>query len=77
MSNKYTNRGITFNGLLFIVFLILKLCNVINWSWWWVFAPIWMPIAIVIGAWIVVFIVGAIIVLIKYPHLLKKKDKNL
>jgi hypothetical protein len=27
--------------LFFIVFMILKLCNVINWSWWWVTAPLW------------------------------------
>lgn len=30
-------------GLLFIVFLVLKLCGVITWSWWWVTAPIWIP----------------------------------
>jgi len=22
-------------------FVVLKLCNVINWSWWWVTAPFW------------------------------------
>jgi hypothetical protein len=27
---------------LFITFLVLKLCGVIAWSWWWVFAPLWM-----------------------------------
>jgi hypothetical protein len=31
-----------------IVFLVLKLCGVINWSWWWVLSPIWIPIALVI-----------------------------
>ena len=30
-------------GLLFIVFLVLKLCGVIAWSWWWVTAPLWLP----------------------------------
>lgn len=29
--------------LLFIFFLILKLCDVITWSWLWVFAPLWIP----------------------------------
>lgn len=28
-------------GALFLVFLVLKLTNVITWSWWWVTAPIW------------------------------------
>jgi hypothetical protein len=28
--------------LLFIVFMILKLCGVIAWSWWWVTSPLWI-----------------------------------
>lgn len=34
--------------LLTIAFVILKLCKVIDWSWWWVFSPIWIPLAIII-----------------------------
>jgi len=34
---------------LFVVFLVLKLTRLIDWSWWWVFAPIWIPIASAIG----------------------------
>ncbi len=25
-----------------IVFVVLKLCIVIDWSWWWVLSPIWI-----------------------------------
>jgi hypothetical protein len=32
---------VTFPMLLFLVFLVLKLTKVIDWSWWWVTAPIW------------------------------------
>jgi len=35
-----------FLGTIFIVLLILKLTNVIDWSWWWIFAPIWIPLVI-------------------------------
>ena len=49
-----------FSGLLFIAFLILKLCNVITWSWWWVTAPLWIPLAFVIVVSIVCVIVLAI-----------------
>ena len=28
-------------GTLFVIFLILKLTKVIDWSWWWVTAPLW------------------------------------
>lgn len=54
---KETTSGIGFGGILFIVFLILKLTNVIAWSWWWVTAPLWIPIAIsiVIFIFIVIF----------------------
>ncbi|QDK03505.1 membrane protein [Mycobacterium phage PainterBoy] len=32
--------------VLFIVFLVLKLTEVIDWSWWWIAAPIWIPLAL-------------------------------
>lgn len=33
-------------GLTFLVFLVLKLCKVIDWSWWWITAPLWGGVAI-------------------------------
>lgn len=33
--------GVGFFGLLFLVFLVLKLTHVIDWSWWWITAPLW------------------------------------
>lgn len=33
-------------SLLTIVFIILKLTEVIAWSWWWVLAPVWIPLAL-------------------------------
>lgn len=39
--NSSSGGGVGFFGLLFIVFLVLKLTKVIDWSWWWVTAPIW------------------------------------
>lgn len=36
-----SESGISFSTVLFIVFLVLKLCGVISWSWWWVTAPLW------------------------------------
>lgn len=50
--------GIGFFEALGLVFIVLKLCGVIDWSWWWVLAPIWMPIALVLG----IIIIFAIIV---------------
>ena len=42
MSEKNTSGGIGFVGLLTIVFIVLKLCKVIAWSWLWVLSPIWI-----------------------------------
>ncbi len=36
-----SSSGIGFMGLLFLVFLVLKLCHVIDWSWWYVTMPLW------------------------------------
>ena len=40
-------NGIGFTGLLTIVFIILKLCGIIAWSWWWVLSPLWISVAVV------------------------------
>jgi len=32
-----------FCDALAVVFIVLKLCGVISWSWWWVLSPIWIP----------------------------------
>ena len=34
--------------ILFFIFLVLKLTDVIDWSWWWVTAPLWGPALLVI-----------------------------
>ena len=52
--------GTSFCNLLFLVFLVLKLTKVINWSWWWVTAPIWGPLALAVAIIIVVGIVALI-----------------
>jgi len=46
MSNN-NNNGIGFCSMLFIVFLVLKLCGTITWSWLWVLSPLWIPFAFV------------------------------
>jgi len=28
-------------SLLGVAFIVLKLCGVITWSWWWVTCPLW------------------------------------
>ena len=54
MGTKTVNNGISACTLLTIVFVTLKLCDVIAWSRWWVLAPLW-------GPWAIVFTVTGII----------------
>jgi hypothetical protein len=56
-----SSSGIGFTGLLTIVFITLKLCKVIDWSWWWVVSP--MLIGAVI--WLLVFVIAVIIIYFK------------
>lgn len=60
--NKTTvNGGVGFTGLLTIVFIALKLCGVITWSWLWVLSPIWISTVLILA----VLLVGLIVVIIK------------
>ena len=64
-TNISTNGGIGFLGALTILFIALKLTHVIDWSWWWVLAPLWIPVAVVLGIIVIVAIVVLIVKLIK------------
>ena len=37
--------GASFFGVLTLIFVTLKLTSLIDWSWWWVLAPVWAPLA--------------------------------
>lgn len=55
--------GIGFCGLLTITFIVLKLTGFIDWSWWWVLAPLWIPIGLVLGVLIVAGLVALVLTL--------------
>ncbi len=62
MANESTSSGIGLGTVLFIVFLVLKLTGTINWGWWWVTSPLWIPLVILA---VVLGIVGAVAVIIE------------
>jgi len=65
MSTKETAQsgGVGVFGLLGVLFVGLKLAHVINWSWWWVTAPFWGGLAVVVAV-VLAFLLGAGIVLL-------------
>ena len=56
--NNASSSGIGFAGLLTIVFIVLKLIDKIDWSWWWVLSPLWIPTAVVILILIIAALLG-------------------
>ena len=44
-------------GFIPLLLIIFKLTGILNWSWWWVLSPLWIPIAIIL----LVIIIGLII----------------
>jgi hypothetical protein len=62
MEKQNTSSGMGIGMILFIVFLVLKLTGVINWSWWWVTSPLWIPLAL---GGIIIGIVGVIAIIIE------------
>lgn len=64
MADSSKSSGIGFMGLLTLLFLGLKLTHYIDWSWWWVFAPLWIPAAIVLcvfGIFAALWMIGMIV----------------
>ena len=54
MNNKSASSGgFGLSGSVFLIFLTLKLTGHIAWSWWWVAAPLWCPVAVVVAIVIV------------------------
>lgn len=61
--------GIGLLGIIFIVFLVLKLTGtgmVANWSWWWVTSPLWLPLAIMLTIGLIYLLVKGVILLIDW-----------
>lgn len=48
MSNNNSSGGLSLATILFLIFLVLKLTNYIDWSWWWVTSPLWISAILVI-----------------------------
>lgn len=58
MEKQVIYQGPGVLSILLVAFIVLKLCGVITWSWLWVLAPLWMPIALVL---VILLIVGIIV----------------
>ena len=57
MSKESSSSGISFMGMLTILFITLKLTNYIDWSWWWVLSPIWLGFLLAVFAGLLVVLI--------------------
>jgi len=53
---NYVSGGTSLCTLLTVVFVVLKLCNVINWSWFWVLSPTLVPL-IIFGSILLLYVI--------------------
>lgn len=54
---KRTPFFVILSWLLAIVFMVLKLCKVIDWHWAWVFSPLWIRYVIYLVCYILLLII--------------------
>ena len=53
-ANKDT--GLNLTAVLLIIFVVLKLTHNIDWSWWWVLSPLWIPLSLYLVFVVILFI---------------------
>lgn len=59
MKKETSKTGLGLGTILFLIFLVMKLAQiglVASWSWWWVTAPLWIPISIIGGILLIAFV---------------------
>lgn len=59
MDKKNYSTGLSILDLLLILFIGLKLCSVITWSWWWVLSPLWISFGLVLVVAITVGVISS------------------
>lgn len=62
MDNNKRNigAGLTFWDLIQVAFIVLKLCGVIDWSWWLVLAPLWISLGLLVILFLIFLILNNI-----------------
>ena len=64
-SNEGFSINMSWGFLTSLIFMILKLTDVVDWSWWVVTMPLWLPYALVIGFFLIVVVAYLVLVLIQ------------
>lgn len=63
-SNRYS-INMSWGFLTSLIFMILKLTGVIDWSWWVVTMPLWLPYALVISFFLIIIVIYLVLIIIQ------------
>lgn len=66
--NNNDGLGVSFMGLLALIFIVLKLTKVISWSWIWVISPIWISAILIVIIYMSVYV--------RYNRKISRKNKK-
>jgi hypothetical protein len=61
VANSNTTSGVGFWGALTLMFIAFKITGYIDWSWWWVLAPLWVPIVLALAIVCVIFLISLVL----------------
>ena len=60
MASSKSSSGVGSTMVLFLIFLTLKLTGLIDWSWWWVTSPLWLPVLLALA---ILAIIASVIII--------------
>ncbi len=60
MDRRSRSGGLSLASVLTVVFVVLKLTDNIDWSWWWVLSPLWISFALIFALVVIVGLTSAV-----------------
>lgn len=61
---EVSSKGLGCFQVLTIIFIVLKVIGVIDWSWIWVLAPLWIPVLLWIGTFLALVVGGGLVLIV-------------
>ena len=65
MKSNGCSINMSWGFLISLIFMILKLTDVIDWSWWVVTMPLWLPYALIIGFFLIIIVIYLVLIIIQ------------
>ncbi|HEY6022482.1 MAG TPA: hypothetical protein VIY48_22250 [Candidatus Paceibacterota bacterium] len=67
MNKQVTSSGMSLGMVLFIVFLVMRLTDNIDWEWYWVASPLWIPFVVALGVIAVFMLIAGFCKMVVWP----------